>query len=509
MQKQENHLNLHNLYYSSTRNNSEKITASQAIVNGIAGDGGLYVPSFIPELDRPLDELIRMDYRQLACYILGKFLPDFTGQELKSCVDKAYDEKFDTAEVAPLVKVENLYFLELYHGATAAFKDMALSLLPHLLTAALKKTGIEKEIVILTATSGDTGKAALESFSGVAGTKIIVFYPNKGVSLIQERQMVTQEGSNTYVCAIEGNFDDAQTGVKNIFCDRDFNALIDRAGYIFSSANSINIGRLIPQVVYYINAYLRLLERGEISEGQYINIAVPTGNFGNILAAYYAKKMGLAVQRFLCASNENNVLYDFINTGVYDKKRELKLTMSPSMDILISSNLERLLYDLCNKDSYRLAGLYNDLKKTGRFSISDEMKEQISDFWGGFATEGQTLEAIAQAYGKYGYLMDTHTAVGYYVYNDYAENTSDRTKAVIAATASPFKFPGAVLKAICPESAQQYKNLDEISMLKKLSEVSGIEVPKPLKDIADKKIIHKNLCGIGQMKDFVKSALNI
>ncbi len=499
---------MQDLYYSSTRNSSKRITSSQAIVNGIAGDGGLYVPSFIPALDRPFEELIEMDYRQLACYIIGKFLPDFTEQELKSCVDKAYDKKFDTDKIAPLVKVGGLYFLELYHGATSAFKDMALSLLPHLLTAAAKKTGIEKEIVILTATSGDTGKAALESFSNVSGTKIIVFYPSKGVSLIQERQMVTQEGDNAFVCAIEGNFDDAQTGVKNIFADKDFNALISRSGYMLSSANSINIGRLIPQVVYYMNAYIRLIERSEIEQGQEINIVVPTGNFGNILAAYYAKRMGLAVKRFLCASNENNVLYDFINTGVYDKKRELKLTMSPSMDILISSNLERLLYELCNKDAGILSGLYSNLSKTGRFSISEDMKEKIADFWGGFATESQTLEAIAQAYNKYGYLMDTHTSVAYYVYNDYAESTSDKTKTVIASTASPFKFPGAVLKAICADGGQ-HKSLDEISMLELLSEISGIEIPVPLKDIANKKVIHNNLCSVGKMKDFVKSSLNL
>ncbi|MBN1298638.1 MAG: threonine synthase [Actinobacteria bacterium] len=496
------------LFYTSTRGKAHRITSSQAIVKGIADDGGLYVPSFIPALDLPMTELIKMDYRGLACYVLGKFLTDFTPEEIRICVARAYDDKFDSGDIAPLVKAGDAYFLELYHGATSAFKDMALSLLPHILTIAAKKSGIKKEIVILTATSGDTGKAALESFANVEGSRIIVFYPDKGVSLIQERQMITQEGKNVFVSAIKGNFDDAQTGVKNIFNDREILKLAEGGNYIFSSANSINIGRLIPQIVYYINSYLRLLERNEIKECNDINIVVPTGNFGNILAAYYAKKMGLPVQRFLCASNENNVLYDFINTGSYDRKRELKLTMSPSMDILISSNLERLLYDICDGDTDLLKGLYESLLNNGSFSINQQMRERMSDFWGGFANEEQTLSAIKKAFYSYGYLMDTHTAVGYYVYDDYKEITSDMTKTVIASTASPFKFPHSVLKAIS-KNPEEYENLDEFSMLDKLSETAHQEIPYPLKNIANKKILHHNICDISEMKDFVKKSLDI
>jgi len=503
-----NDLSSASLYYRSTRSDKEKISSCQAIVKGISDDGGLYVPSYIPQLEGTFAGLAKMSYRELAGFIISKFFPDFSPEEMAFCVGRAYDEKFDTAEITPLARAGDLYFLELYHGATSAFKDIALAILPHLLIKAAQKIGIEKEIVILTATSGDTGKAALESFSNVAGTKIIVFYPDKGVSLIQERHMVTQEGGNTYVCAIEGNFDDCQTGVKNIFNDREFSSLLGSRGYMLSSANSINIGRLVPQVVYYINAYLRLLEKNEIREGEEINIVVPTGNFGNILAAYYAKKMGLPVRRFLCASNENNVLYDFINTGVYDRQRELKLTMSPSMDILISSNLERLLYDLCEKDTAVLSGFFDGLSKKGSFSISEDMKEKINDFWGGFATESQTLQAINQAFSQHGYLIDTHTAVGYHVYNDYRESTSDRTKTVIASTASPFKFPRSVLKAISPD-AGEYENLDELSMLDKLSEISHIQIPKPLRELGNKKILHRNLCSVSQMKDFIKKALDL
>ncbi|MBM3712255.1 MAG: threonine synthase, partial [Actinobacteria bacterium] len=401
---------MNKIYYKSTRSDKEKITSCEAIVKGIAGDGGLYVPSAIPELDKPFLQLIKMDYKQLAFFVMNKFLPDCSEEELKLCIERAYDKKFDTQDIAPLVKIGDIFFLELYHGATASFKDMALSILPYLLTAAAKKTGIDKEIVILTATSGDTGKAALESFSDVNGTKIIVFYPDKGVSLVQERQMITQEGSNTFVCAIEGNFDDAQTQVKNIFADKVFGKLCAEKKYMFSSANSINIGRLIPQVTYYINSYTRLLEMNEIVEGDKINIVVPTGNFGNILAAYYASGMGLPVNKLICAANENNVLYDFFSTGVYNRLRQLKLTISPSMDILISSNLERLIYDVCDMDSARLERLFKDLSGTGIFSIDDEMMEKIKDFWSGFATDEQTVEAIREVYKKYNYLIDTHTA---------------------------------------------------------------------------------------------------
>jgi len=496
------------ILYTSTRSDTEKITSAQAIIKGIAPDGGLYVPERIPVIDLPFSELVKMDYRQLSLYIMSKFLTDFTHEELDFCISHAYDKKFDNALIAPLVKVGKMFFLELYHGATAAFKDMALSVLPYLLTTALKKSDIKKEIVILTATSGDTGKAALESFSDVAGTKVIVFYPDGKVSPIQERQMTTQEGINTFVCAIEGNFDDAQTAVKNIFSDRDFNERAEKMNYQFSSANSINIGRLIPQVAYYVYAYLRLMQAGEIVEGEEINVVVPTGNFGNILAAYYAKEMGLPIRRFICASNENNVLYDFINTGVYNKNRKLKLTASPSMDILVSSNLERLIYDLCERDSSKLAGLFESLSKTGTFSIDESMMDKLVSFWGGYATETQTFEAIGQAYRDHKYLIDTHSAVGYYVYKDYLESTSDRTKTVIVSTASPFKFPGSVLKAI-NEDFSVNKNLDEFEMLSKLSEISGIKIPKSLEGIGEKQILHDSVYSIGDMKQFIARVLGL
>ncbi len=499
---------MNDILYTSTRSDTEKITSAQAIIRGIAPDGGLYVPERVPAIDAPLSELAKMDYRQLSLYVMGKFLTDFTPEELDFCISRAYDDKFDNPVIAPIVKAGKVFFLELYHGATAAFKDMALSVLPYLLTTALKKSGIRKEIVILTATSGDTGKAALESFSDVAGTKVIVFYPRGKVSPIQERQMTTQEGKNTFVCAIEGNFDDAQTGVKNIFSDRDFNELAEKNNYQFSSANSINIGRLIPQVAYYVYAYLRLLQAGEIVEGEEINVVVPTGNFGNILASYYAKEMGLPIRRFICASNENNVLYDFINTGVYNKNRQLKLTRSPSMDILVSSNLERLIFDLCESDSSKLAELFDSLAKTGTFSIDESMRDKLASFWGGYATEAQTLESIEQAYREHKYLTDTHTAVGYFVYKDYLESTSDRIKTVIVSTASPFKFPGSVLKAISSDFSE-YENLDEFEMLLKLSEITGLKIPKPLQGIGEKQILHDGVCSIGDMKKFIARVLGL
>jgi len=498
---------MENLYYKSTRSEKERILSSEAIVNGIAGDGGLYVPESLPSIDLLFSKLLKMSYKELAYFIIRKFLTDFTGDELRFCIEKAYDEKFDTPEIAPIVKKDDIFFLELYHGATAAFKDMALSILPYLLTAAVKKIGIEKEIVILTATSGDTGKAALESFSDVKGTKIIVFYPNKGVSLIQERQMATQTGKNTFVVAIEGNFDDAQTGVKNIFSDKAFNELINKNNYMFSSANSINIGRLIPQIVYYIYAYLRMIEMGEVRQEQKINITVPTGNFGNILASYYSRGMGLPVNRFICASNENNVLYDFITTGVYDRMRQLKLTLSPSMDILISSNLERLIYDICDKDSLQLVEFIKNLENSGAFKITEDMRTKLADFRGDFATDEQTIESIRDVYQNLGYLIDTHTAVAYFVYRKYLAKTQDKTKTILASTASPFKFPHSVMKAI---QGKDFKNnLDEFQLLDRLSTLTGLPVPKPLKDIGNKKILHNSFCRKEEMKDVVAEILKV
>jgi threonine synthase len=494
-----------NLYYKSTRSDGGKILSSEAIVRGIAGDGGLYVPEYLPEIDRPFSDLLKMDYKQLAFYIMRKFFTDFNDFELQNCIDKAYDDKFDTPEIAPLVKKGSIFFLELYHGATLAFKDMALSLLPHLMKVSCKKIGMNKEIVILTATSGDTGKAALESFANVKGVKIIVFYPDKGISQIQERQMTTQEGDNTYVVAIEGNFDDAQTGVKNIFNDRKLDEILASKNFVFSSANSINIGRLLPQIVYYIYSYIKLIEMGEVKAGQKINVVIPTGNFGNILASYYAKGMGLPVNKFICASNENMVLYDFFTTGVYNRLRELKSTISPAMDILISSNLERLLYDLCGHDVEKLNDLIQSLNKNGSFMISQGMKDGLKDFWGGFTNENQTVEAIREVYKKFNYLIDTHTAVGYFVYKNYFEITEDNTKTVIASTANPFKFPESVLKAI----NGQYDKSDEFKLLEILSKKTGLAIPRRLEDIGKKEILHRTKCKKEEMKEAVWRILNL
>jgi threonine synthase len=494
-----------NLYYKSTRSDGSKILSSEAIVRGIAGDGGLYVPAYLPKIDRSFSDLQKMDYKQLAFYIMSKFFTDFSDFELQDCIDKSYDDKFDTPEIAPLVKKGSIFFLELYHGATLAFKDMALSLLPHLMKVSCKKIGISKEIVILTATSGDTGKAALESFANVKGAKIIVFYPDKGISEIQERQMTTQEGDNTYVVAIEGNFDDAQTGVKNIFNDRKFNEILASKNYMFSSANSINIGRLIPQIVYYIYSYIKLIEMGEIKAGQKINVVVPTGNFGNILASYYARGMGLPVNKFICASNENKVLYDFFTTGVYNRLRELKLTISPSMDILISSNLERLLYDLCGHDVEKLNDLIQSLNKNGSFIIAQGMRDRLKDFWGGFANENQTIEAIREVYNKFNYLIDTHTAVGYFVYKNYFETTKDSTETVIASTASPFKFPEGVLKAI----NGRYGKNDEFKLMEILSKKTGRKIPEQLEGIGKKEILYRTKCKKEEMKEVVSRILNL
>jgi len=493
------------LYYRSTRGTDNRIGSSRAIVRGIATDGGLYVPEAIPQIDLPLGSLARMDYPELALYIISKFLTDFTEDELKYCIRKAYDKKFDSPKITPLVEKGGAFFLELFHGPTLAFKDVGLSMLPHLLKVAANKIGIDKEIVILTATSGDTGKAALEGFANVEETKIIVFYPKDGVSKIQERQMTTQAGDNTYVIAIEGDFDDVQRGVKNIFSDRIFNEALNKSGYIFSSANSINIGRLVPQVVYYIYTYLNLRRLGKIGAGEKINIAVPTGNFGNILAAYYAKKMGLPVGKLICASNENNVLYDFINTGVYDKKRKLIVTSSPAMDILVSSNLERLLYDISGGNADIINSLIGDLNKKGEFKITSEMNDKMADKYGGFATDKETFETIKYVFYNFNYLIDTHTAVGYNVYRKYVDDSGDKSKTVIASTASPFKFPGSVARAI----DKKYAGMDEFSLLEILAEISGLKVPNAIKGIGSREILHSTVCETSQMKDVITDILGV
>ena len=494
-----------NLLYKSTRDAEKTVTASQAILKGLADDGGLFVPVSIPKLPVSLGELKEMTYQEIAYTVMKEFLTDFTEEELKSCIAKAYDSKFDTEEIAPLAKVEDAYYLELFHGATIAFKDMALSILPHLLTTSAKKNQVKNEIVILTATSGDTGKAALAGFADVEGTKIIVFYPKNGVSRVQELQMVTQKGDNTSVVAIHGNFDNAQSGVKAMFENKELEKELNEAGYQFSSANSINIGRLVPQVVYYVYAYAKLLENEEIQAGEEINVTVPTGNFGNILAAYYAKQMGVPIAKLICASNENKVLYDFFQTGTYDRNREFVLTTSPSMDILISSNLERLIYKISGEDARKDTDLMTELKTKGSYAITGEMKANLADFAAGYATEEQVAKTIHDIYEDTGYVMDTHTAVAATVYKAYREDSKDDRKTVIASTASPYKFAGSVMSAIDPK----YKGQDDFKLIEELQKVSGTELPNAIKEIMNAEIRHNTECDVDQMEQTVKNILGV
>ena len=494
-----------NLLYKSTRDAEKTVTASQAILKGLADDGGLFVPISIPKLPVSLGELKEMTYQEIAYTVMKEFLTDFTEEELKSCIAKAYDSKFDTEEIAPLAKVEDAYYLELFHGATIAFKDMALSILPHLLTTSAKKNQVKNEIVILTATSGDTGKAALAGFADVEGTKIIVFYPKNGVSRVQELQMVTQKGDNTSVVAIHGNFDNAQSGVKAMFENKELEKELNEAGYQFSSANSINIGRLVPQVVYYVYAYAKLLQNEEIAEDEEINVVVPTGNFGNILAAYYAKNMGIPIAKLICASNENKVLYDFFQTGTYDRNREFVLTTSPSMDILISSNLERLIYKISGEDARKDTDLMTELKTKGSYAITGEMKANLADFAAGYATEEQVAKTIHDIYEDTGYVMDTHTAVAATVYKAYREDSKDDRKTVIASTASPYKFAGSVMSAIDPK----YKGQDDFKLIEELQKVSGTEIPNAIKEIMNAEIRHNTECDVDQMEQTVKNILGV
>lgn len=493
------------LFYRSTRDDSVKVTASQAILKGLAADGGLYVPEQIPALDKSFEELSKMSYQEVAYEVMKLMLDDFTEEELKNCINKAYDSKFDTKVIAPLVKADGAYYLELFHGSTIAFKDMALSILPHLLITSAKKNNVKNEIVILTATSGDTGKAALAGFADVKGTKIIVFYPKHGVSPIQEKQMVTQKGDNTYVIGINGNFDDAQTGVKKIFGDKELEKVMNEAGYQFSSANSINIGRLVPQIVYYVYAYARLLADGEVKAGEAINVVVPTGNFGNILAAFYAKNMGLPIHKLICASNENKVLYDFFTTGTYDRNREFVLTTSPSMDILISSNLERLIYRIAGNSAEKNASLMQSLKETGKYEITDEMKAQLSDFYGNYATEAEDAAMIKKLYEDTGYVIDTHTAVAASVYEKYQKETGDTTKTVIASTASPYKFTRSVMDAI----DKKYDAMTDFELVDELSKIGNVKIPNAIEEIRTAEVRHKTVCEVDEMPKVVKEFLNV
>ncbi len=493
------------MIYRSTRNNNETATASEAILKGLAENGGLFVPESIPALDKSFDELVKMDYREVAFEVMKLMFTDFTEEELKHCINSAYDSKFDTELIAPVVNHHKANYIELFHGKTIAFKDMALSILPYLLTTSAKKNSIKNEIVILTATSGDTGKAALAGFADVPGTRIAVFYPKNGVSPVQEKQMVTEKGKNTFVAGITGNFDDAQTGVKKMFQDKALAAYLDEKGFQFSSANSINIGRLVPQMVYYIYSYTRLIAEGRIAAGDEINIVVPTGNFGNILAAYYASLMGLPVKKFICASNDNKVLYDFFTTGVYDRNREFILTSSPSMDILISSNLERLIYHIAGDDSEKNAALMKSLNETGRYDITDDMKAKLDKFFGGFATEAEVADQIKLVYNEDGYIMDTHTAVASKVYDKYKAETGDDTVTLIASTASPYKFTRSVLTAIDPA----YDAKGDFELVDELEKLSGVKVPNAVEEIRNAEIIHKTVCDKEEMESVVKNFLGV
>lgn len=501
------------MLYNSTQNAAEVVSAAQAIAQGISKDGGLFVPQEFPKYSaETFAELLKLDYKGRAKKVFADFLADFTEEEISDCVEKAYTkEKFGSENPAPIsycnLDGNELNILELWHGPTCAFKDMALQILPHFLTKSLKKTYDGKEAVILVATSGDTGKAALEGFKDVDKTKIIVFYPVDGVSPMQKHQMNTTEGNNVTVCAIKGNFDDAQTGVKKIFTTPEISAKLEAENMLFSSANSINWGRLLPQIVYYISAYCDLVNDGKIEMGDKINVVVPTGNFGNILASYYASLMGLPINKFICASNSNNVLTDFIKTGVYDKNRKFFTTISPSMDILVSSNLERLLYKISGNNDVATKEFMTSLKTDGKYEVPAEIKAEItSKFYGGFCDDENTQKTISEMFTKDNYLCDTHTAVAINVYNQYVAETGDKTPAVIASTASPYKFSKSVLQAVSngeelPES--------EFDMVDKLNAVSGAEIPTPLESIKDKKSRFSDVSEVNDMPEYVLKALGI
>ena len=496
------------MQYLSTRDSKCRVESTQAISRGISAEGGLFVPENLPSITLDtINAMTGMSYVERAKYVLSLFLTDFTREEIAYCAENAYTaEKFGSDKIAPISKVEEgEYLLELWHGPTCAFKDMALQILPYLLTTSAKKAAAGKEIVILVATSGDTGKAALEGFKDVPGTKMVVFYPQDGVSQMQKRQMTTQEGNNVAVCAIEGNFDDAQTGVKKIFTDKAVVEKLAEHDMIFSSANSINWGRLLPQVVYYLSTYAELVKAGEIQLGEAINVVVPTGNFGNILAAYYAKKMGLPVAKLICASNANNVLTDFLNTGVYDRNREFFATISPSMDILISSNLERLLYDLSEGDTAAIRDWFGKLSQTGRYEVSEEVKAKIKElFWAGCCDDNGTKQTIGDTFREDHYLCDTHTAVAVNVYHQYKEATGDATKTVIASTASPYKFASSVLGAITDDiPADEYAQIDE------LSRISGLPVPKALAELKNKPVRFTGSIEKAEMEETVLKLLGI
>ncbi|MCR4719250.1 MAG: threonine synthase [Firmicutes bacterium] len=499
------------MQYNSTRNSDISISSAEAIKKGLADDGGLFVPKSFPEITiSQIQKLADMSYRERAFEILSLFLTDFTKEELTDCINKAYTkEKFETDNIAPVYKLDDTsYILELWHGPTCAFKDMALQILPHLLTTSMKKTKENGEVVILVATSGDTGKAALEGFADVDGTRIIVFYPDNSVSEIQKLQMITQTGDNVCVSAVSGNFDDAQNGVKKIFTDEGYKNLLSGNNFKLSSANSINWGRLVPQIVYYFSAYCDMLAGDEIELGEKVNIVVPTGNFGNILAAYYAYKMGLPVNKFICASNKNSILTDFIKTGTYDRNRDFYTTISPSMDILISSNLERLLYDLSEGDVSCVKKWMRELSENGRYTVTEDVKNKISDlFYADFADDEETLAEIKDCYEKYGYVPDTHSAVALSVYKKYLSDKNDKSKTIIASTASPFKFNQSVLIAL--RGCAFVAGKDEFTLLEELNKISGMDIPKSLAELKTKIKIFDTVCDKDGMVQVVSDFLQI
>ncbi|MFH0384163.1 threonine synthase [Streptococcus sp. A18] len=492
------------LVYQSTRDANNRVSASQAILQGLATDGGLFTPLSAPAVDLNFDQLKDASYQEVAKLILSAFLDDFTADELDYCITNAYDSKFDTPAIAPVVKLKGQYNLELFRGSTIAFKDMALSILPYLMTTAAKKHGLENEIVILTATSGDTGKAAMAGFADVPGTRIVVFYPRDGVSKVQELQMTTQTGDNTHVVAIDGNFDDAQTAVKYMFNDVDLREKLAAKKLQFSSANSMNIGRLVPQIVYYVYAYAQLLKTGEIAAGDKVNFTVPTGNFGNILAAYYAQRIGLPINKLICASNDNNVLTDFFTTGVYDKNRTFRVTTSPSMDILVSSNLERLIFHLFGNDAAKTAELMDRLATDGQYDIQGADASILSLFDAAFATEEETATEIKRVYEESDYIEDPHTAVASAVYKKYVEKTGDQTPTVIASTASPYKFPVVAVQSVTGETG-----LSDFEALAKLHEISGVALPPAVDGLDIAPVRHTTIVAAADMQVEVERYLGV
>ncbi len=496
------------MFYHSTRNKALSVSSAEAIAQGIAADGGLFVPDSVPELrEEDFEALKGLSYAERAARLFKLYLTDFTDEELRECTHNAYETgSFETPDVQEITTLaDGSMLLELWHGPTCAFKDMALQILPHFLTRSIQKTGIDREVVILTATSGDTGKAALAGFQDVPGTRIMVFYPEDGVSSMQKRQMQTQEGENVRVCAVKGNFDDCQNGVKAIFTDPEMQEALARNGMQFSSANSINWGRLVPQIVYYVSAYVTMLEKGILVPGQRFVLTVPTGNFGNILAAWYAKQMGVPVQHLVCASNINKVLTDFIDTGIYDRNRDFHATVSPSMDILISSNLERLLYHMTGEDDAQIREWFGALKTAGRYEIPAELKNRIqAEFSGSFWDDAATKDMIGKVFAENGYLSDTHTAVGICAARDYTAKSAEKYPMLIASTANPYKFGKAVLEAIGGDT-----DADEYEILDRLQEKTGMKIPAALADLKTKEVRFRDSVAQDQMPAYVREKLGI